>query len=171
MSGCFSVTYPILPHPSPERRAGGNAEPGDPDLNWKKLFHILKKTETPRPNVVVDIRTAFRVEPSPEAPILLIVHRNPVQVVDISSGGVSFKNKNFMVGVFYRVNFILPHNKQEISSQLEIMSIDRNRICRCRFTGLTSEQEEHIHQYVVERKKELLASAKGRPALQHSERS
>ncbi len=137
---------------------------------WKKWLHILKKQDAPRPNVIVDIRAAYRVRPSSDAPILLIVDRNPVPVVDISSGGVSFKNRDFMVGVFYRVNFILPHNKKEISCQVEVMGIDRHRVCRCRFTDLTAEQEESILQYVVERKQELLLASQGRPALLHSDR-
>ena len=134
---------------------------------WKKLLQLRRKRGSSRPQAVVDIRAGYRVSPSLEAPILLIVDRHPIPARDISSGGVSFKNRNFMVGVFYSVNFILPHDKKEISGQLEIMSIDRDKVCRCRFLDLTQEQEDTIHQYVMERKKEILAESQNRSAVYH----
>ncbi len=128
---------------------------------WKR---ILKTAEEPKKGFSVpeDIRKSFRVSPSAEAPIRITLDQKTVSVIDISSGGACFKNNNLKSGVFYPSKFLLPDEVDEISVNIEILKIDENNLCRSRFHDLNPEQEEMIHQYVLNRQKEILAEQKKR---------
>ena len=70
---------------------------------WKKKNKPEKKFNVPE-----EARQAYRVVPDPENPILLNLEGISLEVVEISSGGLAFRNKGFQEGSSYKVDFILP---------------------------------------------------------------
>jgi len=82
--------------------------------------------------------------------------------MDISAGGLAFKNIDCRVGDVYRIDLQMPGSVEMITVDLTILSIDGRDICHCQFKNLTEEQEEVIHQYVLERQKGLMQELKRR---------
>ena len=120
---------------------------------WKKNKEKEKKMfKTPS-----EVRGSFRVYPSEENPILLKVGEAKLKAVDISAGGISFANKGFELGSTYPMHIILPKNKGNFKIKTEILKIDEKNICRCKIVGLSDEQEDAIHAYILARQKEEIA--------------
>jgi len=122
-------------------------------LFWKKNKEKEKKMfKTPS-----EVRGSFRVYPSEENPILLKVGDAKLKAVDISAGGISFNNKDFELGASYPMQIILPKNKGNFTVETEILKIDEKNVCRCKIVGLSDEQEDAIHGYILARQKEEIA--------------
>jgi hypothetical protein len=121
-------------------------------LFWKKKNKPEKKFKAPE-----EARQAYRVVPDPENPILLNLEGISLEVVEISSGGLAFRNKGFQEGSSYKVDFILPTGGG-IKTQIKILRIDEDDICRCNFIDLDIDSEDSLHHYVLVRQKEDLRS-------------
>ena len=124
---------------------------------WKK------KNDKPKSLIETDdeVRGAFRVQPLPKQPIPFLFMGKKIEVMDISAGGISFKNDNFPEGKIENVKFKLPGSPIVIETQLEIVRIinDKN-ICCSQFVDLRPEEEDQIAQYVLERQKHDLRKQK-----------
>ena len=119
---------------------------------WKKKTKETKKLfKNP-----TTTRGAFRVYPSKEKPIELIIGSTPLNASDISASGVSFANQDFKLGEKYPMELTLP-NEQTMKLETEILKIDEKNICRCKIIGLNPDQEDAIHFYILARQKEELA--------------
>ena len=101
-------------------------------------------------------RGAFRVYPSKEKPIELIIGSTPLNASDISASGVSFANQDFKLGEKYPMELTLP-NEQTMKLETEILKIDEKNICRCKIMGLDPDQEDVTHYYILACQKEALA--------------
>lgn len=134
----------------------GEPKTGGSSLFWKK------KSDKPKSlfKVPEQSRSAFRVSPDPEEPILLKINGANVSVIDISSGGVSFKNANYKLDTPYDVTFSLPHSPITINAKLKILRITDTQICPAVFIDLDPDCEEEIHHYVLYRQKEELKNKK-----------
>ncbi len=81
-------------------------------------------------------------------------------MIDISSGGLAFKNKNFISGATQPVEFLLPNQKVSIAPILVIIAIGEQNICHCQFCEIGEDEVEAIHQYALKRQKEIMQSKK-----------
>ena len=109
-----------------------------------------------------ETRGAFRVYPSSQKPIVLVVGTTTLNAVDISSGGISFENKGFKSGTVYPMKISFPDIKSEVSVKTKILKIDDKNICRCSILEINEEEEDAIHSYVLSRQKEELAERKNK---------
>ena len=107
-----------------------------------------------------DRRASFRVCPSEDEPIVFKSGAKGVKVLDISAGGLSFENSDFVEGDSLVVEFALPGQNMTIAAMLEILSICGQNICHCRFEKIEETAVEEIHQYVLARQKEILNEEK-----------
>lgn len=115
----------------------------------RKLFKVPEQS-----------RGAFRVAPDPLEPITLKIAGVEAHVVDISSGGLSFKNANFKVDAPYDISFSLPHSSAVIKVKIKILRITDSQLCPAVFIDLPPELEDEIHRYVLNRQKEELKNRK-----------
>ncbi len=128
---------------------------------WKKKTKETGKKLFKNPT---ETRGAFRVYPSKENPIILNVGSTSLNAVDISAGGVSFDNKSFKLGATYPMEMVLPQGKGSFNVKTEILKIDDRDVCRCKIVGLSPDQEDKIHSYILARQKEEIAQKKS-PSL------
>ncbi len=123
---------------------------------WKKrqphtdrLIH-----ETP------DKRDAYRY-PFALARRPVIEFRNKrVELIDISAGGVSFKDPGFKAADRDRITLHLEDEeirfKYTLCIVIKILSIDRHKICHCVFETLDGEQTEAVHRFLLLKQKKDL---------------
>ena len=107
-----------------------------------------------------ETRGSFRVYPSKENPLLLKVGPTALHAVDISAGGISFDNKDFILGEKYPMEITLPKGKGSFKVATEILKIDEKNVCRCKILNLNPGQEDAIHSYILDRQKEEIAEQK-----------
>lgn len=117
---------------------------------WKKPNKIhLEEDESNQ-------RADFRVIPDSNNPVILQVEGKLVTVCDISAGGVSFRghgSDTYKMGMRYRVRMDLPDHGDVIHVNVDTLRVDKRDVWFCHFADLTPEQEDRIHQYVLERQK------------------
>ncbi len=119
---------------------------------WKKKNKQEKKLKAPE-----EARQAYRVAPDSENPLFLNLEGNSLEIMEISSGGLAFKNQGLKAGAAYMVDFVLPTGGI-IKTRIKILRIDEEDICRCNFINLNAESEDSIHRYVLVRQKDDLRS-------------
>jgi hypothetical protein len=85
-----------------------------------------------------------------------------LNAVDISAGGISFDNKNFKLGATYSMEMVLPQGRGTFDAKTEILKIDDKEVCRCKIIGLSPDQEDGVHSYILDRQKEEIAQKKHR---------
>jgi hypothetical protein len=106
-------------------------------------------------------RGAFRVFPSDEEPVTFQFAGKKIKAMDISGGGISFKNDGFRAGYSEVVGFTLPIVDVDIRVKLEVVNIiEAKNLCCCRFVDIDEEQQESVFKYCLERQKEELQKKK-----------
>lgn len=85
-----------------------------------------------------------------------------VEVVNISAGGMAFKNNGFQPYESDQITLFLdiPNFRGEpcFSARLRILNITENNICNCIYENCTVQDYEMIHKYVLELQKKDLAT-------------
>jgi PilZ domain len=142
-------------------------------LFWKKMKQI---TDTQDPMEADEQREAYRFIFKGEFRLPMNFKQKPVQVINISAGGMAFKNEGFKQYDADQITLVfdLPHHRQEtvFSAQLRILDISDQGICHCIFENCTIQEYEIIHKYVLEmQKKELSAQHRNRLARNKSTRN
>ena len=82
-------------------------------------------------------------------------------LMNISAGGMAFKNNDFSLGDTDRIRLSLedtsnPGETSILDTQTRIFHISRDGICHCSFEDLAPDQAERIHKYVLEMQKKDL---------------
>ena len=126
---------------------------------WKKKTKETEKKLFTNPS---GTRGSFRVYPSKENPVSLKVGGTSLDAVDICSGGISFDNKNFKLGATYSMEMALPQGRGTFNLKTEILKIDDKDVCSCKIVGLSPDQEDTVHAYILARQKEEIAQKKGK---------
>jgi len=121
-------------------------------LFWKKKNKQEKKLKAPE-----EARQAYRVTPDPENPLFLNLGGNSLEIVEISSGGLAFRNQELQAGSSHMTDFVLPTGDR-IKAKLKILRIDNEDICRGNFIDLDTHSEDSIHRYVLVHQKDDLRS-------------
>lgn len=117
---------------------------------WKK------KSDKPKSLIKAsaEVRGAFRVEPLPKQPIAFLFMGKRVNALDISAGGISFRNNGFPNGRTENVKFKLPGDPKVVDTKLQIVRIiSEKNMCCCQFVDLRPDQDDQIARYVLERQK------------------
>ena len=119
---------------------------------WKKKNKQENKLKAPE-----EARQAYRVAPDPENPLFLNLEGNSLEIVELSSSGLAFKNQGLKAGSAHMVDFVLPTGGI-IKTRVKILRIDEEDICRCNFVNLDVKSEDSLHRYVLVRQKDDLRS-------------
>lgn len=127
---------------------------------WKK-----KQTEAQSEDALFtyytdDRRSAYRVKPAPEAPVVLDFEGMAVALHDISAVGVSLKHSRLARHETYAVLLVLPGRGMMIDCDIYVVDIDAAGIVHCCFKSMDDDDVESIHRYVLERQKQLLRRSK-----------
>ena len=104
-----------------------------------------------------EARQAYRIAPDPENPLFLNLEGKSLEIVEISSGGLAFKNQGLKADSSYKIDFVLPTGGS-IMTRIKILRIDEEDICRCNFIDLDVQSEDSLHRYVLVRQKDDLRS-------------
>ena len=107
-----------------------------------------------------DRRKFFRIRPAENAPVQFRIGEKKLPVRDIGAAGLSFKNETFKRGAILTATIELPDLSSRIEADLLVVTIDTNGFCHCTFKEITKAAIESVHQYVLQRQKEILQQRK-----------
>jgi hypothetical protein len=117
-------------------------------------------TDNPDPMEADEQREAYRFFFKGEFRLSMNFKQKEVQVINISAGGMAFKNEGFKQYDADHITLVfdMSPDRQEIifSAQLRILDISDQEICHCIFENCTIQEYEIIHKYVLEMQKKLL---------------
>ena len=109
-----------------------------------------------------DKREAYRYHFNDDQRPSLIFLGKPVLLINISAGGLAFKNGDFSLGDTDQIhlNLNIPGSMESavLTAKAKIFHISREGICRCSFEDMPPDQAELIHKYVLEMQKKDLRS-------------
>jgi hypothetical protein len=88
-----------------------------------------------------------------------------VELVDMSAGGLSFRDNGFAKGDRDKISLPLRDKDRPFEYllyiEIEILSIDAEEICHCTFENPEKEQTEAIHRFLLIKQKKDLQAEKG----------
>ena len=121
---------------------------------WKKKKQIIDIQD---PMDEKDQREAFRYIFKGDKHLPMDFKQKPVNVLDISAGGMAFKDEGFMQYDVDQITLFLhlPNytGDGKFTAQLRILNINDRGICHCIFEKCTIEEYEMVHRYVLEMQK------------------
>ncbi len=114
-----------------------------------------------------DQREAFRYVFKENRHLPMDFKQKAVKVLDLSAGGMAFKNEGFIQYDVDQITFLLnlPNSvgNLKFTAQLRILNINNKGICHCIFENCTIEEYEMIHKFVFEMQKmDLIPQAKNK---------
>ena len=96
-----------------------------------------------------NMRSSVRVRPLSTEPVKTVFQGKPIVVENIGASGIAFRNDGFGPGDSQKITFDLPTENMAVSVTTEIIDIDSEGICHCRFVGLGEEDFNAIHRYML----------------------
>lgn len=122
---------------------------------WKKKKTIDTSIEETN---YEDQRSSFRYVFKKDRQLSMTFKENIVQLLDLSAGGMAFKNKEFKKYDFDQATLVLDisnYSKDPVLiAQVRILNISQSNICHCIFENCTVEEYEMVHKYVFEMQKQ-----------------
>ncbi len=106
-------------------------------------------------------RTAYRVVPDPDDPIILQIDGRLSRVLDISATGFSAPPDVVDAGRRYPFSMDLPSAKKPVTGYVDVLRVADRELLHCRFVNLAPEELDALHHYVLVRQKEAIRSLRG----------
>ncbi len=104
-----------------------------------------------------DKRNTYRYQFKENQKLEIQFQGKTVRLIDISAGGMAFKNNGFKPLDFDFIKFRLDipdfNRDNTFFAGLRIINIDETDICHCLFEQCSLDQHELIHKYVLEMQK------------------
>ena len=124
-----------------------------------------KKTKPATDNIIhesEDKRTSFRYQFKDDQGIEIQFKTKRVRLLNISAGGMAFKNNGFKQFDYDFIKFTLEipnfNGDNTFFAGLRILTISPEEICHCIFEQCSLDQHELIHRFVLEMQKNDFAS-------------
>ena len=118
---------------------------------WKKKPKI-ELQEDPKFD---DNRSAYRIAPDGEKPVILTILGSSYHALNISGSGVCFRSNSFVSGMKFTAMLGLPSEGSTFSVKLEIISTEKG-LCRCSFINIHEDAENLLHSYILGLQKEKI---------------
>lgn len=105
-------------------------------------------------------RSAYRVVPNPDDPVILQLDGRLVRVLDISASGLSCPEGDIKQGRRYRFKLDLPTVSDTVSGYVDVLPGSDNGHLHCHFVELDADDLDMLHHYVLIRQKEAIRGLK-----------
>jgi len=103
-------------------------------------------------------RTAYRVVPNPDDPIILQLDGELTRVLDISANGFTAVSDLLTPGRRYPYSLDLPTARAPLSGYVDALPGGDEGLLQCRFVELGADDLDALHAYVLIRQKEAIRS-------------
>lgn len=133
---------------------------------WRKKKTDRLEVELAEPDsTAAERREAFRIGSDPEHPVLVTIAGVEYQAANISAGGLAVRSRELQAGRKYSIRLQLPHGSPVILTELQVVRITAQGLCRCKFITLSALSRDALHRYILGREKDAIRMTKTRRAL------
>lgn len=101
-------------------------------------------------------RSAYRVTPNPDKPVVFKFAGGVFVAQNISAGGAALVAPELSGKGLFEAQLQLPDEEPEVSLKLEVLRKEAGTVCHCRFIDVPPELENRLFRYVLEREKEII---------------
>lgn len=105
-------------------------------------------------------RSAYRVVPNPDDPVILQIDGKLCRVLEISAAGLSCARKDLKSGRRYPYKLDLPSSIGQITGYLDVLPGRDEDMLHCLFVQPTADEIDKLHLYALVRQKEALRGLK-----------
>ena len=102
-----------------------------------------------------DNRSAYRIAPDRDKPVIVTIMGNSFNALNISGQGVAFRSHSYPEGARAHATIRLPSEDKIFPVALKVVSKQRD-ICRCCFTEIHEDAENLLHSYILELQKQKI---------------
>jgi len=95
-----------------------------------------------------DNRSAYRIAPDRDKPVIVSIMGNAFNALNISGHGLAFRTHNFPQGSRLHATIRLPSEDRIFPVVMEIVS-KQNDLCRCNFNEIHEDAENLLHSYIL----------------------
>ena len=110
-------------------------------------------------------RSAYRVVPNPDDPVILQIDGQLVRVLEISATGFSCPEGEIKQGRRYQYKLDLPTASTQINGYVDVLPGRDNGLLHCLFVEPANDELDMLHHYVLVRQKEALRGLKSNRLL------
>lgn len=101
-------------------------------------------------------RTAYRVVPDPDDPVILQLDGHLTRVLEISAAGFACPLNVVKAGRRYPFNLDLPTARRPLSGYVDMLPDKDQDQLQGLFVDLSADEQDRLHQYVLIRQKSVL---------------
>lgn len=101
-------------------------------------------------------RSAYRVVPDPDDPVILQLDGHLTRVLDLSAAGFSCPPDVVQPGRRYPYSMDLPTAKVPLKGYVDALPETHNGQLHCKFVELSVDELDTLHHYVLVRQKEAI---------------
>jgi hypothetical protein len=104
-----------------------------------------------------DRRQFYRVEPATDKPVVFCHGNHTEPVTNLGAGGLAFfSTSKFQSGQQIEGKLYLPDLSSPLPLLAEVVNVEVTSLVRMNISKIHSDHRELIHQYVLDRQKEIL---------------
>ena len=107
-------------------------------------------------NIKPSGRTAYRVVPDPDDPVILQIDGVLTRVMEISAQCALIPVSDIKLGQRYPFNLDLPTSRSGVTGYVDVLPELENEDVICLFADLAPEELDQIHRYVLLRQKQVI---------------
>ena len=102
-----------------------------------------------------DNRSAYRIAPDKNKPVILTISGSSYHALNISGTGACFRSQSFVSGMKCTAMVRLPSEDTIFPVKMEIISTQQG-LCRCSFINIHEDAENLLHSYILDLQKEKI---------------
>lgn len=136
------------------------------------MFWRKRKTDefeielgAPQPEAA-ERRESFRIGADPENPVTVTIGDFEYVAANLSAGGLAIRARELKAGKKYSIRLQLPDGSPVILTEIGVVSVTPQGLCRCKFLRLSVLSQDALHRYILSREKQQIRNTRVRPAVE-----
>jgi len=135
-------------------------------LFWTKKKADQLEVEVDEPqNDAAERRESFRIGADPDNPMLVTIGDLEYTATNLSAGGLAIRARGLVAGKKYSIRLQLPDGSPVILTEVGVVSVTSQRLCRCKFLQLSAVSRDVLHRYILAREKQQIRNTRARRAI------
>ncbi len=131
----------------------------------KKSDDFTVELEEPS-NEAAERRESFRIGSDPDNPVLVKIGNKEYTAANLSAGGLAIRVPELKAGKKYSIRLQLPNGSPAILTEIGVVNVTPQGLCRCKFLQLSEVSRDALHRYILGREKEQIRTTRMRRVVE-----
>ena len=131
----------------------------------KKSDEFIVELDEPSESAA-ERRESFRIGADPENPVIVTIGNLEYPVCNLSAGGLAIRARGLQAGKKYSIRLQLPDGSPVILTEIGVVNVTPQKLCRCKFLRLSLVSQDTLHRYILGREKEQIRTTRMRRVVE-----